>query len=96
MYWLGTVGTAERVVIPFYESIYANKVQIHTRVNLPYSQHKQFILYILIRVLFFAGGDGTFLMAASKILNPSKPIVGFNTDPTRSEGHLCMPRRTAR
>lgn len=45
-------------------------------------------------VIFTAGGDGAFLMAASKILNASKPIVGFNTDPTRSEGHLCMPRRS--
>ena len=38
------------------------------------------------------GGDGTFLMGASKILNRSKPVVGINTDPTRSEGHLCLPK----
>ena len=39
-----------------------------------------------------AGGDGTFLMAASKIPDSNKPIVGFNTDPSRSEGYLCLPK----
>ena len=38
------------------------------------------------------GGDGTFLMGASKILDSNKPVIGFNTDPTRSEGHLCLPK----
>jgi len=38
------------------------------------------------------GGDGTFLMGASKILNRGKPIIGINTDPARSEGHLCLPK----
>jgi len=43
-------------------------------------------------IVVTTGGDGTFLMGASKILNRRKPIVGFNTDPTRSEGHLCLPK----
>jgi len=43
-------------------------------------------------VVVTTGGDGTFLMGSSKILNRSKPIVGINTDPTRSEGHLCLPK----
>jgi len=38
------------------------------------------------------GGDGTFLMGSSKVLDRNKPVIGFNTDPTRSEGHLCLPR----
>jgi NAD+ kinase len=38
------------------------------------------------------GGDGTFLMGVSKILNRGKPVIGINTDPTRSEGHLCLPK----
>lgn len=38
-----------------------------------------------------AGGDGTFLSAASKIRDQSKPLIGINTHPTRSEGHLCLP-----
>ena len=38
------------------------------------------------------GGDGTFLMGVSKILNRGKPVIGINTDPTKSEGHLCLPK----
>ena len=30
-----------------------------------------------------AGGDGTFLMAASKVEGHSKPVIGINTDPIR-------------
>ncbi len=30
-----------------------------------------------------AGGDGTFLMAASKVLSATKPVIGINTDPIR-------------
>lgn len=33
--------------------------------------------------VFTAGGDGTFLDAASKIHNRDKPIIGVNTDPKR-------------
>lgn len=38
-----------------------------------------------------AGGDGTFLQAAGWIKNNSIPVIGFNTDPNRSQGHLCLP-----
>ena len=34
-------------------------------------------------VIFTAGGDGTFLMAASKVGGRSKPVIGINTDPLR-------------
>ena len=37
------------------------------------------------------GGDGTFLMAASKITSREKPVIGINTDPASSVGHLCLP-----
>uniref|UniRef100_H2Y9V5 NAD(+) kinase n=2 Tax=Ciona savignyi TaxID=51511 RepID=H2Y9V5_CIOSA len=40
-----------------------------------------------------AGGDGTFLSAASKILSRTKPLIGINTDTERSEGHLCLPAK---
>ncbi|XP_077972975.1 NAD kinase 2, mitochondrial-like [Styela clava] len=40
-----------------------------------------------------AGGDGTFLSAASKIHDQSKPVIGINTNPNRSEGHLCLPTK---
>nr|CAH7721235.1 unnamed protein product [Callosobruchus chinensis] len=44
-------------------------------------------------VIIPAGGDGTFLLAASRVLNNVKPVVGFNSDPNRSEGYLCLPKR---
>ncbi len=43
-------------------------------------------------VVFTTGGDGTFLLGASKIRSPDKPIIGINTDPTRSEGYLLLPK----
>ncbi|XP_065167672.1 NAD kinase 2, mitochondrial-like isoform X2 [Atheta coriaria] len=39
------------------------------------------------------GGDGTFLFAASRVRNQDKMVVGFNSDPNRSEGHLCLPKK---
>lgn len=35
------------------------------------------------------GGDGTFLRASGAINNCNLPILGLNTDPSRSIGHLC-------
>lgn len=39
------------------------------------------------------GGDGTYLLAASKIPNCNKPVIGFNSDPSRSKGQLCLPEK---
>ncbi|GLD99411.1 hypothetical protein PINS_up008130 [Pythium insidiosum] len=39
-------------------------------------------------MVFSAGGDGTFLKAASYVNQPI-PVAGLNTDPGRSEGKLC-------
>ncbi|XP_071952559.1 NAD kinase 2, mitochondrial-like [Antedon mediterranea] len=39
-----------------------------------------------------AGGDGTYLSAASKI-HDNKPLIGINTDLHNSEGHLCLPNK---
>jgi len=44
-------------------------------------------------VVFTTGGDGTFLLGASRIHDPKKPLIGFNSDPTRSEGYLCLPKK---
>lgn len=44
-------------------------------------------------VIITSGGDGTFLMAASKVNNRNKPVIGVNSDPTRSVGHLCLPKK---
>ncbi|TMS32638.1 hypothetical protein L596_000455 [Steinernema carpocapsae] len=43
--------------------------------------------------IFSAGGDGTFLLAASKIKTSGKAVIGINTDPTGSEGHMCFMRK---
>ncbi|XP_026860690.1 NAD kinase 2, mitochondrial isoform X2 [Electrophorus electricus] len=40
-----------------------------------------------------AGGDGTMLLVASKVFDKNKPVIAVNTDPERSEGHLCLPVR---
>lgn len=40
-----------------------------------------------------AGGDGTFLAAASAVTDQT-PIIGINTDPIGSEGHLCVGGKT--
>ncbi|XP_046989861.1 NAD kinase 2, mitochondrial [Schistocerca americana] len=39
------------------------------------------------------GGDGTFILAASKIQGNYKPVIGFNSDPRRSAGYLCLPKK---
>ncbi|XP_067929922.1 NAD kinase 2, mitochondrial-like [Watersipora subatra] len=46
-----------------------------------------------VDLVLSAGGDGTFLLGASKIKNKSLPLIGVNTDPERSEGYLCLPRK---
>lgn len=43
-------------------------------------------------VVFPVGGDGTFLLAASRITDNKKPVIGFNSDPLSSEGFLCLPK----
>ena len=44
-------------------------------------------------VIITSGGDGTFLMAASKVTKRDKPVIGVNSDPTKSVGHLCLPSK---
>lgn len=39
------------------------------------------------------GGDGTFLLAASGVLERNIPLIGFNSDPMRSKGQLCLPQK---
>ncbi|XP_026860741.2 NAD kinase 2, mitochondrial isoform X6 [Electrophorus electricus] len=33
------------------------------------------------------------LLVASKVFDKNKPVIAVNTDPERSEGHLCLPVR---
>jgi len=39
------------------------------------------------------GGDGTFLMAAGRVCDNQKPVIGFNSDPSRSEGFLSLHKK---
>ncbi len=43
-----------------------------------------------------AGGDGTFLLAAAKINNSTKPLFGINTDTEHSEGYLLLPHEQSK
>jgi NAD+ kinase len=47
------------------------------------------MLFFLINPFYVIGGDGTYLRTAGLIDNCELPILGINTDPTRSTGHLC-------
>ncbi|GBP44808.1 NAD kinase 2, mitochondrial [Eumeta japonica] len=42
-------------------------------------------------VVMPCGGDGTFLLAASRVRDCNKPVIGFNSAPHRSVGRLCLP-----
>ncbi|XGW09122.1 hypothetical protein V3C99_011436 [Haemonchus contortus] len=44
-------------------------------------------------VVMTAGGDGTFLLGASRIHQRNKPVIGINTDPQGSEGYMCLMRK---
>ncbi|KAH7642798.1 NAD kinase 2, mitochondrial [Dermatophagoides farinae] len=44
-------------------------------------------------MIITSGGDGTYLLAANKIPNNGKPLIGVNSDPSRSVGHLCLDKR---
>jgi NAD+ kinase len=53
---------------------------VETRVVERYDLHTSMDDFDWADCVFSAGGDGTFLMAASKIYNDLKPIIGINTD----------------
>ncbi|CAG9135993.1 unnamed protein product [Plutella xylostella] len=42
-------------------------------------------------VVIPCGGDGTFLLAASRVRDANKPVIGFNSAPHKSVGRLCLP-----
>ena len=43
-------------------------------------------------VIISVGGDGTFLQAASIIGGNEKPLIGVNSDTTKSLGFLCLSK----
>ena len=46
-------------------------------------------------LIISAGGDGTFLSAAS-LVRDQTPVIGINTDPIGSEGHLSLTGKEER
>lgn len=65
----------------------ANKIEYLTVDRFGYTEEK----IDWADVIITSGGDGTFLMAASKVTTRDKPVIGINSDPTKSVGHLCLP-----
>lgn len=65
----------------------ANKIKFVTVDRFGYTEDK----IEWADVIVTSGGDGTFLMAASKVTSRDKPVIGVNSDPTKSVGHLCLP-----
>lgn len=65
----------------------ANKIKFVTVDRFGYTEEK----IDWADVIVTSGGDGTFLMAASKVTSRDKPVIGVNSDPTKSVGHLCLP-----
>ena len=45
--------------------------------------------YLNYDAILSAGGDGTFLKAASEMYTLDVPLIGINTDPNKSKGALC-------
>lgn len=77
----GTIGDWFEVSLCFLVVIFFRNHGIETKVV---SRHQ--FTPELIRwadVLFTAGGDGTYLLAASKVTDKNKPLIGINTDPSR-------------
>lgn len=65
--------------------------KIETKVVNRFTYNEQLIDWA--DIVITSGGDGTYLLAASKIRNSTKPLIGVNSDPTRSVGHLCLPQK---
>ena len=63
------------------------RAQVRVRI-IPASEFQSTDLSTDCPLVISAGGDGTFLQAASHVQKPI-PVLGLNTDPTRSEGQLC-------
>ena len=70
-------------------ALLANNIEFLTVDRFGYTEDKISWADLIIT----SGGDGTFLMAASKVNSRDKPVIGINSDPTKSVGHLCLPSK---
>jgi len=67
-----------------------DKHKIETRITQRFNYSPENIEWA--NCIVTAGGDGTFLNAASKVYDNKKPVLGINTDFVGSEGHLLLPK----
>ncbi|KAA0720060.1 NAD kinase 2, mitochondrial [Triplophysa tibetana] len=65
-----------------YKAMFAFKTQL-CRLGFVYNNQKH--------IFQSFSHNGTFMKKADKIYDKNKPVLGVNTDPERSEGHLCLP-----
>ncbi|XP_065218544.1 NAD kinase 2, mitochondrial isoform X2 [Planococcus citri] len=69
---------------------YLEKSNVEVKIVDRYERPKELIDWA--DTIMSVGGDGTFLMAANKVADQSKPVFGFNSFPERSTGYLCLPK----
>lgn len=77
----GTIGDWFEVSLCFLVVIFFRNHGIETKVVSRHQFTPELIQWA--DVLFTAGGDGTYLLAASKVTDKNKPLIGINTDPSR-------------
>lgn len=69
------------------------EVKVVTRLNISPDNHLKWA-----DIIVPVGGDGTFLLAAGRASplfteRTHTPVIGFNSDPKRSEGRLMLPKQ---
>ena len=90
MYYHNLHKTVERKVVDSFSQM-GVEVKVVNRITITKELLKWTDLIVPV------GGDGTFLLAASRatpfFVENSVPIVGFNSDPLRSEGRLMLHKQ---
>jgi NAD+ kinase len=90
LYYHNLHKTVEQKVVECFRGL-GVEVKVVNRLNI----NKELLQWT--NLIVPVGGDGTFLLAASRatpfFIENSVPIVGFNSDPQRSEGRLMLPKQ---
>ena len=77
-------NSGKRFGIIYWIDIYIKKIIHKFKILLP------FLSISLIWYFLFLGGDGTFLATAQYIKSNEIPLIGVNTDPTKSQGLIWI------
>jgi NAD+ kinase len=90
MYYHNLHKTVEKQVAESFKKV-GVEIQIVNRVTISIEKLKWADMVVPV------GGDGTFLLAAGRashfFVDKHMPVVGFNSDPKRSEGRLMLPKQ---